>query len=121
MTDLAETALAFAKECMGWSDAEAPRHASRRKIEIQSYAGDGKFITKRFNFTDLNVVEKAVRKWCQLNGAWFKLFLNVDHSLTVTVEPIRCDAGLGSSTSSIACQALMQACLEAARKLKGTA
>jgi hypothetical protein len=120
MTDIAETALAFCREVMGWNDAEIPRHASRRNIEVQSYAGDGKFITKRFNFTDLNAVMEAVRVWCKRRGKTLVLVIGdgrVEFKINGGVEIIY---GIESGNMAL-CRHSMRACVDLERKLKAAA
>jgi len=52
---LSETALAFARECMGW---ENPKVGDRLIFDVE----DGR---AAFAYTDLNDVEEAVRNWCK--------------------------------------------------------
>ena len=129
MTDLAQTALDFCRECLGWE-----RPMNRRFAETSRNAtGDGPSLAwtpyifdfygkhPQFHYTDLSAVMAAV-KACrdQTQEA-------LDEYVTVTLS---CASGefIGhafvgggkptTSTSSDPCHALMAACVEAQRSLR---
>ncbi len=115
MTDLAQTALAFARECMGWSEAEIPNGAT----SVFERHGRG-----RFNPTDLNAVMAAVHTWCQAHHCQWAVFGNSRHEKFEHLAFIlpfddyweaRCENAPDAS------HALMAACVEAARKLREAA
>lgn len=64
MTDLAQTALEFCRECLGWDDAVL--------LGLGNEVWENKHICtslnpKNFNYGDLNTVMSAVRGWCSEN------------------------------------------------------
>lgn len=120
---LTETALAFARECLAWADAKVlapdPDAEVPRLVVLSARAK----ADTMFAVTDLRDVEATVRGWCAANG--------LDHAVrpgtgpnpavaTVTRPKASGDpARLASVTDPDPCRALMAACVEAARKLRG--
>lgn len=120
---LTETALAFARECLGWADAKVLSHEpdaeSPRLVVISARAKADTL----FAATDLRDVEATVRGWCAAHG--------LDHAVRpgtakepATAVVTRPKAGgeptrLASVTDPDPCRALMAACVEAHRKLRG--
>jgi hypothetical protein len=112
VSELSEIALAFAKECMGWKNAT---------IGISPFAGmigNGHLPGSRcFNFVDLNAVMEAARAWCFGIKGYLEIKLYPE-TVRAWVTLDGTDIGCGKSDTDL-CAALMQACLEAARKLAG--
>ena len=118
MTALADVALAFARECLGWSSAAIVTTVASRNL-----IADG--IGASFDYTDLNAVMEAVRGWCEANrldctlryvciselfearlvGDGLNGTMSREHAQSLRTEP---------------CHALLAACVEAARKLKAS-
>ena len=75
------------------------------------------------NYKDINAVLEATRAWCRRNGASFFMQWtpfkdgNDEYGCCISF-PTRSDAGNGRHSDP--CHALMLACVEAARKAKGT-
>lgn len=117
MTSLADVALAFAKECLGWDAASA------------QYVGDnviwnGKFneYSTGFHFDDLNAVMEAVRGWCEANTLDCTLRYVCISKLFEARLVGEENGSMGRELAQILytepCHALLAACVEAARKLK---
>lgn len=117
---LEQTALTFAQEVMGWEDAVIgtafdlatgnERHFIGREISSQI-----------LEHTDLNAVLEAVRKWCDRSNCWLDVrlegvltWVEVWHSQLVHGDRI----ARAYSSSSFA-EALILACIEAQRRLRG--
>lgn len=121
-----QTPLDFCREVMGW---ERPVDRSYGERERDALGNPSKvwtpyifdFYGKRgqFHYTDLNAVMAAVREWCDANDGSVELAY-------YGYIPGEWEAQIGSpvSTETIVhadpCQALVAACLEAARRLKAT-
>jgi hypothetical protein len=111
MTPLAQTALDFARECLGWEDA-AGTHGINTVFE---HLGEGPCAA--LTFTDLNAVMDAVRGWCDARNAVIEISCAKDNVLarvrvlTIAGEPYwqHCDTLQ---------EALLAACIEASRKLR---
>ena len=129
MNCLSETALAFARECMGWEDAMAindfghpyiMRESARRLAPIP---GARKHF---FNPTDLNAVMDVAQNWCLSQQP--KLCADVGFNCTAKESTF--DAFIRDPDGEIiantafkdsAAHALIAVCLDAARQLKGAA
>lgn len=110
MTELAEVALKFARECLGWDDATlSPTGAECVFSQRVS-------ITKRLMFADLNSVMEAIRGWHRKH----KLFLSVqsypEHDV-FEVQVFDAKVTVDYEYQNL-CHALLAACVEASRKLK---
>src|SRR4051794_19944056 len=82
MSEVADVALAFARECLGWEDAHFHDHPDIRQIITDS--GEPSFlIVKRFRYSDLNPVMEAVQKWCKEHSCHWGL---VGNSRNGTIE-----------------------------------
>jgi hypothetical protein len=115
MTELAEVALAFCRECLGWEKVHTFTFGRElwvvRNLSATSDVGD------TFNATDLNAVMEAVRGWCDLNDAAVEIgyydYIPGEwevHAITpISSEPVQSDN---------LSRALLAACVEANRKLK---
>ena len=120
---LTETALAFARECLGWADAKVLSHdpdaESPRLVVISARAKADTL----FAVTDLRDVENTVRQWCAGHGLEHTVRTGTARepaAATVTrPKPGGDPARLGTASDPDACLALMAACVEAARKLRG--
>jgi hypothetical protein len=108
MTPLAQTALDFARECLGWEDADIPNGAT----SIFDRHGRG-----WLKPTDLNAVMEAARGWCDRHDHWVDLHSYWDEGWMAEVGPSGEDDGEDAVLPD-PCHALMAACVGAARKLK---
>jgi hypothetical protein len=63
MTTLPETALAFARECMGW----------KAELSHGSVTRNNEGVLEHLRFTDLSAVMAAVRAWCDKHGIGFQM------------------------------------------------
>jgi len=104
MSDLAQVALDFCRECLGWADVPA--------YDIT----DG----VAFKFNDLNAVMAAARSWMPGKSGSVSLHC-FDGELFVAVVLSDRESGVRSEPLVDPCHALMAACVEAARKLRATA
>jgi hypothetical protein len=106
-TDLAQVALEFARECLGWE--KAYHDAFFGRIGEGSHPLPG---TRSLDYTDLNAVISAAQKWCNRTMS----------GLTLEYMPRQEGFGAyceGNDTwDANPCHALMAACVEASRKLK---
>ncbi len=110
--EIAETALEFASECMGWN---SPDICGPKLIREWNQDDPGK--SKLFDFNDLNAVMAAVETWCP----WTWLIGNTGASKDSYYVEIRdADAEIiGESYYHLnKCHALLSACVKSARKIK---
>lgn len=119
MTDLANTALEFCRECLGWGQVRAFALRGNAFIEglvvsepINEY--------HRFQYTDLNAVMEAAASWFNKRGLFIHLHIGVGR-YSVTTSTDGKDRGALAPSFQTACEALLTACVEAARKLKAEA
>ena len=121
--NLTETALAFARECLGWADAKIlapdPDAEVPRLVVLSARAK----ADTMFAATDLRDVEATVRGWCAGQGLEHAVRTGAAREpATATVsrlKPAGDPARLASVTDPDPCRALMATCVEAARKLRG--
>lgn len=120
MTVLHETALVFAREVLNWNNAlpDTVLGASMLRRKSNPLA--------EFFYTDLNDVMRRVREWCDTR----RMVLDFSYSSAnrsyyawVELNDGYSDGGalIGEQLNEHPCQALMQACIESARKLKARA
>lgn len=117
MSTAEETALAFAKQCLGWQDAEAFtigwKQTAVRNLSASKGAGG------IFNASDLNAVIAASRVWCKQRRLSLEFYyLYPEDAYQAAVLGKRCHAD-SVSRSRDPCHAIMEACVEAQRKLEG--
>jgi hypothetical protein len=120
---LTETALAFARECLAWADAKVlapdPDAEVPRLVVLSARAK----ADTMFAATDLRDVENTVRQWCGGNGLDYAVRGGTAREpATATVtrpKPSGDPARLSSVTDPDPCRALLAACVDAARKLRG--
>jgi hypothetical protein len=119
--ELADIALAFAKECLGWDEVKLAPWSSESMHGYDLKAGFGCTLA----FTDLNAVMEEVRGW--LSSRKLRGYLSIHHGYCFAVHH-RTPAGEIEMSSQIAiacednpCHALLAACVEANRKMKGEA
>ena len=117
MTALADVALRFAKECMGWEDARITGGREwvgyNWQIDPTEPAQSGCAL---FDYAELNAVMVAAREWHRKHGLFLSIycypqidaFSVVIFDATFTVD---CE-------HQNLCHALMQSCLDANSKLK---
>ncbi|HEX3747555.1 MAG TPA: hypothetical protein VHW09_26655 [Bryobacteraceae bacterium] len=122
MTDLSDIALAFCRECLGW------HNATKGDWPFSELIGNGPLPgSECFGFADLNTVMDAVRAWLTEQedlGLLFGINRHGDYLAQVQDECYSPSAVVGGDiyrSEGNPCRALMEACLEAARKLKGEA
>jgi hypothetical protein len=120
--NLTDTALSFARECLGWADAKVrsadPEAESPRLVVLSARAKADTL----FAATDLKDVEATVRIWCAANGFDYAVKPGSGHQpATATVtrpRPTGEPARLSAVSDPDPCRALMAACVEAQRKLR---
>jgi hypothetical protein len=120
--NLSDTALSFARECLGWADAKVrsadPEAESPRLVVLSARAKADTL----FAATDLKDVEATVRAWCTAHGLDYAVKAGSGHQpATATVtrpRPAGEPARLSSVSDPDPCRALMAACVEAQRKLR---
>jgi hypothetical protein len=110
---LAEMALAFARECLGWKDAHIPTGTS---VVFHGHGGG------RFKTQDLNAVMDAIRGWCKANRiAWQStedgdgLHTRLTDRMGMVLSHRKSAFGIPSDDLALS---LLNACVEANRKLK---
>lgn len=112
MTALADTALAFAREILGWEDAEfAPPEVNIICVFTSTPFG------MRFEYSKLDSVACLVRHWCDEHEASFELsyYGHVPGEWEAEVStPVSAEQAIDPNPRI----ALMTACLEASRNLK---
>ena len=106
MTPLAQTAIDFCRECLGWKDAD----------EVLGFAPalyvSGNEPEEMLFFMDLSAVIRAVREWCDRTGCRIEMHYSPDQNgFGVLCEGV-------DTWDADPCQALLEACVEASRKLK---
>jgi hypothetical protein len=116
MTSLPQTALEFAREVMGWGDAN---------IEFGSdgviWNGKLKEGFAGFHYSDLNAIMAAVRIWCDANSHRLEISSNQGNGGTRWLVRIKYEGDdRGFQGRDDLAHALLAACVEAARKLKAT-
>lgn len=111
--ELAEVALAFCNECLGWEDAQLSARGECDWIVSSN---------RWFPFTDLNAVMKAVQNYADtitvetqdVVPRWYaKVWLDQENAGRGWIR--------GQSRHDNLCHALLSACVEARRRLKGAA
>jgi hypothetical protein len=117
---VAETGLAFARECMGWKDARLVTPSDETVVSDSREMG--------LDVTDLNSVMAEVCEWCMSRRLTFSL--TIEECLTQNGRPLnvwKCSVGvgrrllgLGSSVTSVA-EAVMCACVLASRRVRKAA
>ena len=120
---LPETALAFARECLGWADAKVLSHDPDAEVPRLVLISARAKADTLFAVTDLRDVEATVRGWCAANGLEHAVRTGTAREpSTATVarlkpggEPVR----LASVSDPDPCRALLAACVDAARRLRG--
>ena len=120
---LPETALAFARECLGWADAKVLSHDPDAEVPRLVLISARAKADTLFAVTDLRDVENTVRQWCAAQGLESAVKTGAAREpATATVtrpkaggDPVR----LAAVTDPDPCRALMAACVEAARRLRG--
>ena len=120
--NLSDTALSFARECLGWADAKVRSHdpeAESPRLVVLSARAKADTL---FAATDLKDVEATVRGWCTSHGLEYSVRAGSGHQpATATVtrpRPNGDPARLASVSDPDPCRALMAACVEAQRKLR---
>ena len=115
MTPLAQTALDFCRDCLGWEDAcilekwpcNVFRDHDRNRV----------ILDVNLNADDLNEVVPAASRWCHRSGVTFSLDCKEDVGYSVTIwgdwDPV-----VDSNRHSNPCHALLAACVDASRKLR---
>ncbi len=117
MSNTADIALEFAKECMGWEDAKLSMwgpHSNKMVVTKR-----GRAVVNRLRFTDLAAVMDAVRGWCDRTNHRLEIQSNRGNGTARWLVQIRLDGELSAfqARDSLA-HALLAACVEASRKLK---
>lgn len=111
MTSLADIALAFARECLGWKDAK-DGNALGPFVWSPPYNSG-----KELWYNSLDKILEAVRRWCDSHDAAMELayhgFLTGEWEARVAT-PVSVEEMVHGDL----CHALLAACVEAARKLK---
>jgi len=117
-TALAEVALAFAKDCLGWKDARLPR---------QRCFGGGVLITTRnpnkyLRPDILDDVMSVVEEWTKEHRYSASLHCFEGNAYTAIIRREDEVPGIvGRATNRNHCHALLSACVKAARKLREAA
>lgn len=113
MTSLADVALAFCRECLGWEDA---RILNGTQTVFEGHGGG------RLGYTDLNAVMEAARGWRKDQLVWHKVTCGPGAHYVVHITKMPDDGGehavLGAGCNPSLCLALLAACVEASRKMK---
>lgn len=118
MTALAQSALEFARECLGWKDADTFTIGRMQRVvrNLSATSGAGEI----FNATDLNAVMGAAKVWCGRNQLAFTVCCDESGFEVVVFSPSLEEIDEEAISSNF-CHALLAACVEAARKLKEVA
>jgi predicted signal transduction protein with EAL and GGDEF domain len=115
MTDIAETALAFAKECIGWDDAGITDGSDSPNLVVFFKSMDPiEPAPDYFEATNLAAVMDSVSRWCFERKCNLEIKIYPD-AVRVWVMLDGEDLGCGKSDDDL-CAALMSACLEAGRR-----
>ena len=120
---LTDTALAFARECLGWADAKVLSHDPDAEVPRLVLISARAKADTLFAVTDLRDVENTVRQWCAAHGLEHAVRTGTAREpSTATVsrarpggDPVR----LSSVSDPDPALALMAACVDAAGKLRG--
>ena len=120
---LSETALAFARECLGWRDAKVLSHEpdaeSPRLVVIERRAKADTL----FAVTDLRDVEATAGAWCAAQGLQHAVKPAAGGQPATAAVTRPRPGGDATRLSSVSdpdpCLALLAACVEAHRKLRG--
>lgn len=110
MTDVAQIAIEFCRECLGWE-------------ECRIYFGDTiqRTTGEQLRFSDLNAVMAAVRGWRDETQDAFDEYVTVTLTCAAGEYIGHAFVGTGQPTTAKSenpCHALLAACVEASRKLK---
>jgi hypothetical protein len=112
MTEISEIALAFAKECMGWKDASIDSSFG--------CIGNGKLPGNAvLDFSDLNAIMDAGSEWCRAHYSYLKItyFYGIDeYGVEINNPAFNVEKW---AADKLLTRAIMSACLETQRKLKG--
>ena len=120
---LSETALAFARECLGWRDAKVLSHepdAETPRLVVISALRQGRHPVRRDRPSGRG---GHGRRWCTANGLQHAVRPAAGgQPATATVTRPKA-GGDGTRLSSVSdpdpCRALLAACVEAHRRLRG--
>ena len=130
MSDISEIALAFCRECY-WAQVRGATIVDRSFMcgcdTAVSMSIAGTNFLGHFDYGNVGVVIEAVRSWCEVNALGFRLEYVPPGKLAdngvwhVSINMPGHENGYGGNTLSHLPKYLMEAAVEAARKLKGTA
>lgn len=129
MTDLAQIALEFCRECLGWEDVYTSevQHPDEQVYSPSRVIMSGKN-TNEFHYTDLDAVMAGVRGWCHAtkyrNRRYLRFLgfaLHYGSQKKKYTASIKAGVRLAIYSSANPCHALLAACVEASRKMKGVA
>jgi hypothetical protein len=116
MTDLAEVALDFARECLGWPEA----HHENDNVFFYRWEGNVLKQVDYLYFTDLNAVMDAVNTWRRSAKVWVSI-----HTVASDIGNWDVEAGRKGQRTSLCryvtddlCLAVLSACVSANRKMK---
>ena len=111
-TDLAETALAFCRECLGWEQCRDYFDCS--VCSVQRTTGE------QFRYHDLAAVMEAVTSWCREHSMLIEIvYMEEGDGRPWAVSFPSAAPAYGASGDNL-CHTILAACVEANRKLKGT-
>lgn len=121
---LTDTALAFARECLGWADAKVLSHDPDAEIPRLVVISARAKADTLFAATDVRDVEATVRGWCTAHGLEYVLRAGAGHQPATAVVNRPKPSGEPTRLSSVSDpdpgRALMAACVEAQRKLRAS-
>lgn len=113
MTHLAQISLEFCRECLGWS------HVRTSEAFPGMLVNDEEAVPT-FTYTDLNAVMEAVRGWCDKHDRILETsYYRGSYMARVFTAATRRDEVWEQDEQD--CAALLAACVEASRKMKGIA
>lgn len=131
MTLLADVALAFCRECLGWRMPVDRRFAEQNRNATgdggskawSPYIFDGDAKHDQFHYTDLDAVMGAAQGWCEANRLDCTLrYVCISELFEARLVGDGLNGNmsreLAQSLRTKPCDALLSACVEAARKLK---
>lgn len=107
---LSETALAFAREILGWPDAR--QHTGTDAI-FHGHGGG------HFKPADLNPVMSAVRAWVDTMPGWYLQIHSIDGTEKGWAVMVCGPDDDGVARGEDLCECLMSACLQANTKIDG--
>jgi hypothetical protein len=116
--DTPELALSFAKEILGWEDAEISDRQSEwfiLRAEVNRKSPDIQWI---FGFSQIDVVVSLVQEWCDENQHQFGISYR-DNCYAVEIGPEDSTSIVQCGPEKHLCHALMSACLDAHRRNQG--